>query len=308
MFTIALQFRFVALLLGYILPLHEDAGDVALVLDDRLQHEVQDRLFRFPVRLALEKQRHALADVGSTRAVDLVQQVDQPLVDNFGQALANRLAQQLAMPGHLSVSIVDQFVDVIRPAQETDESRRLSEEAPQLLALGLQQPGAGHDALLELLHRLMPGSLLQRILHGLQLGDVGGVLQDGHDFTLLIQDRRVRGAPVAILVDRPERRVAGDGITDYRQRIDGLAAEHAGKGVEQLLHTSRLGAERVCCERFVKALPLDLLQPAAGQGQVSRVGIEDDQIAIEQNIGVRRQPEQTLERRALLHTTSMVRA
>ncbi len=118
----------------------------------------------------------------------------------------------------------------------------------------------------------------------------------------------MRGAPVAILVDRPERRVAGDGITDYRQRIDGLAAEHAGKGVEQLLHTSRLGAERVCCERFVKALPLDLFQPAAGQGQVGRVGIQDDQIAVEQNIGVRRQPEQAFKRRALLHTTSMVRA
>ncbi len=186
MFTIALQFRFVALLLGYILTLHEDAGDVALVLDDRLQHEVQNRLCRLPVRLALEKQRHALADVGLPGAVDLVQQVDQPLVDNFGQALANRLAQQLAMPGHLSVGIVDQLIDVIRPAQETDESWRLREEAPQLLALGLQQPGAGHDALLELLHRLMPGSLLQRILHGLQLGDVGGVLQDGHDFALLI--------------------------------------------------------------------------------------------------------------------------
>ena len=56
MFTIALQFRFVALLLGNVLALNEDADHLPIVLDDRLQDEIEDDLFGLPLRLPPQKQ------------------------------------------------------------------------------------------------------------------------------------------------------------------------------------------------------------------------------------------------------------
>jgi len=177
---------------------------------------------------------------------------------------------------------------MIRAAQKADEPRRLREQTAQLLAFGLQQPGTGHYALLQLLQGLPTGCrLTQRIFHCLQLGNVRGVLQNRNDLSLLIQDWRVRGAPVTILVNRAKRRLSRDGVTNHRQRIDCLAAEHPRKRIEQLLHSGHLGTERIGSEGFMKALPLDIRQFSPGKRQVSGIRIQNDQVTIKQDISIR---------------------
>ena len=97
----------------------------------------------------------------------------------------------------------------------------------------------------------------------------------------------MRGAPVTILVNRAKRRLSRDGVTNHRQRIDRLAAEHPRKRIEQLLHSGHLGTERIGSESFMKALTLDIRQLSPGKRQVSGIRIQNDQITIKQDISIR---------------------
>ena len=98
----------------------------------------------------------------------------------------------------------------------------------------------------------------------------------------------MRSAPVTIFVDRPLGRLPGNGITNHWQRIDRLATQHASKGIQQLLHPSGLGTERVSRKGIVQPPALNVFQTPTGERQIRRIGVQNHQLAIEQDIGVRR--------------------
>ncbi len=295
--TVLLQLHLAALLLGHIVALDEDSRYLTIVLDDRLVDEIDEDFFLPHAGLSLQECPHTLADIGLAGCIDVIEQTEKRLPLYLGKPFADPLADQLPISGQLLIRIVDELEYMVGAAQEADEARRLGEQHAHPIAFVLQRPGPPEHSALELLHRLLTDATLAERTRGgaLQLGDVHGVLQDGDDFAVLIEDRRVRRAPVAILVLVRAGALQSDGITDHRQRIDALAADGALQGIQQLSNMCRLGTLRIDGECLMQPPPANRLERAPRQRQVRRVGIDDDQLRIEQNISIGRQTKQALE-------------
>ncbi len=295
--TVLLEFHLAALLLGHLAALDEDSRYLTIALDDRLVNEIDEDFFLTQAGLSLHERPHTLADIGLAGCIDVIEQTEKRLPLYLGKPFADPLADQLPISGQLLIRIVDELEYMVGAAQEADEARRLGEQHAHPIAFVLQRPGPPEHSTFELLYRLLTEATLAERTRGgaLQLSDVHGVLQDGDDFAVLIEDRRVRRAPVAILVLVRAGALQSDGITDHRQRIDALAADGALQGIQQLSNMCRLGTLRIDGECLMQPPPANRLERAPRQRQVRRVGIDDDQLRIEQNISIGRQTKQALE-------------
>lgn len=65
----------------------------------------------------------------------LVEQLQERLAGHFRQRQAHGLAADVPVADQLQVGVVDQFEDMLRPAQHGHEARRLAKQAPQHVAL-----------------------------------------------------------------------------------------------------------------------------------------------------------------------------
>ena len=98
------------------------------------------------MRLALQHDRLAQADIWLARPVDLIEQFDEPLPRDLRQRLDHGPAQDLPMANQLVVGRIHHLEDVLRAAEHHDEARGLVKQFPQVFALVGQLPLGQHLA------------------------------------------------------------------------------------------------------------------------------------------------------------------
>ena len=118
--------------LGGLHPDHPDPGHGAAGVAARLVGEVEERLPR--VRAGAQQDPHVPAGVGLTRAVDLVQQLEEALAGELGHQLGE------GDPGAGPVLAdgreerrVRRLHPVLRPREQREDRTRLPEQGPQVL-------------------------------------------------------------------------------------------------------------------------------------------------------------------------------
>ena len=141
------QSRLGPLLLRDVVALHEDAGDRAVVIEDRLVDEIEETLLGLLVRVHSEVDAHAATDEGLAAAGYAVEKIEEALPHHFGQRFADRLADELGPAHQRAVGGIREREDVVGTAEGRDEARRLLEQLAQMLPLLVQR-------LIDLLHRL----------------------------------------------------------------------------------------------------------------------------------------------------------
>src|SRR6185312_7038019 len=104
----------------------------------RLVDEVEITEFELLRTAARQLHRCAAADEGLAGLVDAVEQVAEALFLRFGQGLAQRLADDDAMPDEVLVGRVGHFADVLGPAEHGEKSGRLLEEIGEPFPLSVQ--------------------------------------------------------------------------------------------------------------------------------------------------------------------------
>ncbi len=140
------------------------------------------------------------------------------------------------MPRQLLIRLVDQLEYMLGTTQKADETRRLRKQPTQLIAFILNESRPGDDRRLDLLRRLTSGfSRAHGTLQLVQLGNIHGVLQDGEDLALVIEQRRMRRAPIAVLIGRTAAGAGGDRIADHGQGIHRFGTQNPSKRVEKFI-------------------------------------------------------------------------
>ena len=127
----------VALLLGDVMPLEEDARGGA-VGDDRLVDEIEIALVDRPARTMLQLELRVAADKRLAGPVDLVEQSDKALRRHLGHGFADRLSQYFPMADQRAVGLIHHGELMFGAAGDGDEARRLLEHAAQALAFRVE--------------------------------------------------------------------------------------------------------------------------------------------------------------------------
>jgi hypothetical protein len=113
--------------LADVCALNENRCDPAILGPDRLIDEIQDTLFRKVGFRISEDDLHVAADIGLSGVADAIEQFEQSLALEFGQGLANRPADNLALTDQALVSGVGQLKNVTGFAEQGHETRSLLE-------------------------------------------------------------------------------------------------------------------------------------------------------------------------------------
>lgn len=175
--------------LADIVALHEDAADLAGVVQDRLVDEVDVVLHRRTVGLRPQLHRHGAADEGLAGGVHAVEQFEEALALQFGQRVPHRLAEDVAVADQRVVGLVGQFEHVLRAPAHGHEARRLLHQVAQVAAFGHQGAvdAPGHGGLAQFLEVVLAvGGLSQAGVD--EAGDIGHAVQDVRHAAVGAQD------------------------------------------------------------------------------------------------------------------------
>ena len=112
---------------GDVDSLDEDAGDVVVVVADRLKNEVDEALFRRRVGCALQGHGERIAKEGFAGLIDPVEKFVEALTSEIRQSVTNGSAHDFAVADQLQIAAVRHFEHMVRPAQQRHETGRLPE-------------------------------------------------------------------------------------------------------------------------------------------------------------------------------------
>ena len=191
---------------------------------------------------------------------------------------------------------VQNFEAMFGTSQKRHEARRLHDHLDNAVAFGLQ-PSVAFLDLLRALQNLAAdgrarrsGVAVRLVARGLQIGDVGRVLKQQHDFAVPVEHRRMGGAPQTFFIDWPPIRARAQQRESHRRQMIPLA-QVAGplQRCADLAYVLRSVAARSGVERFEHGLSDDLVAGHADCVEIGLVGGDDRQVRRPQeHIGVRR--------------------
>jgi hypothetical protein len=281
------------MLFGNVGALGEDAGDAA-VFDDGLVDHVDVALLALLAGAAPHPDRDVVAEVLLAGGVDRVEHLDQALVGQVGQRLAHRPPRILARPEQRHHRVVDELEHVAGAAHHGHEAGRPGEQGAQALDVGAQvQVGLGHvagalqQAALLGQHCVFWAAGAGRLAPPLHFGDVDRMLQHQFELARLVEHRRVRDGPVALLEAAARAR---DVEAQQRQGVGPAARHHAldrGHHLALGVGVGREGVQGPAAD--------DVFQLPSGRGQVGAVGMDDHEPAVHDQVGVGRCVEQCAE-------------
>ncbi len=122
-------------LFGDVVALGEDAGDLAIVVEDRLIDEIQIAAFQRLARLSLKVDGSGGRNVGSSGRVGLIEQLKKALAFHLREDLANWTSNYVAPPAQAKVTLVAKLEDVLGPPHHRHETWSLFEQPLELVAL-----------------------------------------------------------------------------------------------------------------------------------------------------------------------------
>ena len=281
---------------------HEDPGRLPVGAEDRLVDEVQEALLGRSVGRALEEDADRPADEGFAAGHHPFEQLNEALAAHLGQGHGHRTTDDRAMADELVISVVGEGEGEVAPGEHGHEAGRLAEDVAQLAGL-LQQ---GEVGLLHLLHPLEQAGLagpggqgsgtLGRILQGLELGDVDGVLDDERHLAVVAQQGCMDRRPVAHLHPAAAAGRAFDGVGDQRHAVGMAGLDDALEGgPQQAAALAGIGEqlEDVPAQQFL-AGPADHLD-------IGLVGGDVPQRPVQHHVGAGQDVEEGLEVDLLQH-------
>jgi hypothetical protein len=115
---------------------HARARPVAL--DEREVHEIDEPLLQRPVGRTRQRDRDPAADERLARGEHAVEEADEALRPYLGQGLVDRPADEGAVADEARVRVVRERDDVVGPAEDHQERRRLAEHVGESFALDLE--------------------------------------------------------------------------------------------------------------------------------------------------------------------------
>jgi hypothetical protein len=86
--------------------------------------------------LPLEFRRHLMGHERLSRSVDLIEQLKEALPRQLRHGLTHRLAHQVALADEAPLGVVDQGINMVRPAQDRHVAGRLLDQGAQVRQLG----------------------------------------------------------------------------------------------------------------------------------------------------------------------------
>jgi hypothetical protein len=123
--------------IGDVNSFDKNRGDGADLVPNGLVDEVQIPRFGRTSGRTLQGDLYVFSNERLAGGVDAIEQVDKALAFGFGHGLANRQADDIAMPDELLVGGIGQHEPMVGPLKERREARRLGKhllEPANLLA------------------------------------------------------------------------------------------------------------------------------------------------------------------------------
>ena len=105
----------------------------------RLIDKIQVAQFEGMIGSARKVNGSATADIRSTAAIHVVEQLTEPLIFSLRNSFTQRLAEYATVADQLQIRAVHHLKDVVRATEMSEERRRLLEKIRQPLHLALQQ-------------------------------------------------------------------------------------------------------------------------------------------------------------------------
>lgn len=120
-------------MIGDVDAFHENAADPAVRLCNRLINKVDEAILRQAFRPGGEPDRRAASRKGGSCRIHLIETLEKALPLRLGNGLADWKTNNVARADQLSIGLVCDFINVVRPAQCAHEGGRLFEQARQPL-------------------------------------------------------------------------------------------------------------------------------------------------------------------------------
>ena len=178
--------------LGHVGGDHDDPVGLAIAVDHRLIHELEERLLRRSAGSAIQQDPPGAAGERLSRSPHLVEELLDALVRQFRQRFEDRLAKDGTVCDELEVRVVRKLVGVVRSPQDRDGDRRLPEDLGKPLRVRLLAgPDLGaQDLRVDPRAQLTCGERLHEVIAGARLQAFDARLLAG---TRRQQDHRDRG-------------------------------------------------------------------------------------------------------------------
>ena len=114
----------------YIVALNQNAFEVVSTVD-RLVDELEKPGLKFSILARIQEDPFFLAEVWFVFVEHFVEQLDEPLIDNFRQCLRHRFANQLALTDKLTIRSIRHYKSMISSTQHRYEPWCLFEQGTE---------------------------------------------------------------------------------------------------------------------------------------------------------------------------------
>ena len=266
----------------YIVALNQNAFEVVSTVD-RLVDELEKPGLKFSILARIQEDPFFLAEVWFVFVEHFVEQLDEPLIDNFRQCLRHRFANQLALTDKLTIRSIRHYKSMISSTQHRYEPGCLFEQGTESIQFLAGPP-------ITFLHRFgAPGDAGSVALRArlLQSRDANRMLENIFDIAILIEKRRVSGAPYMGVK-------AALGVWNIiRDSSDFVSIAGLEDSIERRLQLAITFT--FAREGFKNSALLDLVPLAFRGAQIGCICPLNDQRCIENNVGVGRARKHTLE-------------